>query len=242
MMNLKATHKFIRLIIGYCKNLPSTRGIAIGNLVGICVFSLFISPPSFAIDSISGFKLGQSCVGNKFSKKQSSITNPDDVLDEIIFSRNQHASTTSEGYFLSVSCNILNNQISHISLTSKKLDDIILLKDSLREMIGRQPDDSKEQHIRAQSLAGIRVDGKKVELEIWNFPGDRKAVAYTFTVEPYGTNSILQLKYEGGIEIYEDGVGEKEWKYLIKSGVLSSKKKEEQFERQRKDSTKNLLR
>lgn len=207
------------------------------------IFFLFIfSPPAFAIDSISGFKLGESCAGNKFFKKQSSVVNPDDVLDEIIIARNQHSSTTPEGYLLSVSCNILDNKISYISLTSKKLDDIILLRDSLRETIGRLPDDSQEQYIRAQSLVGIKVDGKKIELETWNFPSNRKAVAYTFTIQPFGTNSLSELKYQGGVEIYEDRVQEKEWKYLIQSGAVSSKRKEERLERQRKDSTKNLLR
>lgn len=199
---------------------------------------------SFANDSfesIAGFRLGQDCTGSKFTKKQSSVHNPDDVLDEIKVSRNQHESRTPGGHLLLVFCSIIDNKVIRVSLTSQNPDDISEIKASLHEKMGRSPDDKDSISSKAQRLLGVTMDGQKYESEYWNLSGNRKATAYTSITQPYGANSLSDLKWRGGIELSYTDASNAEWQYLKQRGTKSSKQKEALDEKQRKDSIKGLL-
>jgi hypothetical protein len=215
------------------------------TVVIVCGLAV-ISSLAFADDSfesIAGFRLGQECSGSKFTKKQSEsdVRNPDDSLDKIEVSRNQHESIATGGHSLYVSCSIIDNRIHHISLTSKNTDGISNVIASLHEKMGRAPDDKDSNSSKPQRLLGITMDGHKMESENWNLSGNRKATAYTIITQPFGATSLSDLKWQGGIELSYSGTNDSEWKHLKQRGITSSKEKKASDEKQQKDSIKGLL-
>lgn len=213
------------------------------TLIVVCGLAIS-SSLSFAddsFDSIAGFRLGQECTSSKFAKKQSEVRNPDDVLDTIEVSRNQHESRTTGGHSLYVSCSIIDNKIGRISLMSKDSDAISNIKASLQEKMERAPDKKDSSYSKPQRLLGITMDGHKMEWEEWNLSDNRKATAYTQITQPYGSNSLSDLKWQGGIELSYSDTSGAEWEYLKQRGMTSSKQKKAQDEKQRKDSIKGLL-
>lgn len=213
---------------------------ALTILCGLAVIpSLSFANDSF--ESIAGFRLGQDCTGSQFAKKQSSVHNQDDVLDKIEVSRNQHESRTPGGHQLLVFCSIIDNRVIRVSLTSQNPDDISKIKASLHEKMGRSPDDKNSVSSKAQRLLGITMAGRKHEFEYWNLSDNRKATAYTIITQPYGANSLSDLKWRGGIELSYTDTSNAEWQYLKERGMKSSKQKEALDEKQRKESIKALL-
>jgi hypothetical protein len=194
-----------------------------------------------SFESIAGFRLGQECSSSKFTKKQSDVHNPDDSSDKIGVSRNQHESIAAGGHSIYVSCSIIDNRIHRISLTSKDPDAISTIKASLHEKMGRAPDDKDSVYSKPQRLLGITMDGHKMELENWNLSGNRKATAYTMITQPFGSNSLSDLKWRGGIELSYSGTNDSEWKHMKQRGITSSKEKKASDEKQQKDSIKSLL-
>ena len=194
-----------------------------------------------SFESIAGFRLGQECSGSKFTKKPSKVRNPDDSLDEITVSRSQHESIATGGHSLYVSCGIIDNKIQSISLTSKNSDAISTIKTSLQEKMGRAPDNKDSNYSKPQRLLGITMDGHKMESEYWNLSGNRKATAYTTITQPFGSASLSDLKWKGGIELSYSGTNDSEWNHLKQSGATSSKEKKASDEKQQKDSVKGLL-
>lgn len=203
------------------------------------ISSLAFADDSF--ESIAGFRLGQECSGSKFTKKQSDVRNPDDTSDKIEVLRNQHESIVTGGHSLYVSCGIIDNRVRHISLTSENPDAISNIKSSLQEKMGRAPDDKKNINSKPQRLLGMTMDGHKMESEIWNLSGNRKATAYTIITQPYGATSLSDLKWRGGIELSYSGTNDSEWKYLKQRGITSSEEKKASNKKQQKDSIKGLL-
>ena len=213
------------------------------TVVVVCGLAV-ISSLAFADDSfesIAGFRLGQECSGSKFTKKPSAVRNPDDSVDEIKVSRSQHESIAAGGHSLHVSCSIIDNRIYHISLTSKNQEAISTIKTSLHEKMGRAPDNKESIYSKPQRLLGITMDGHKMESEDWNLSGNRKATAYTIITQPFGSASLSDLKWRGGIELSYSGTNDSEWNHLKQRGITSSKDKKVSDEKQQKDSIKGLL-
>ncbi len=192
-------------------------------------------------NSIGGFSLGQECTGPKFTNKESNVRNPNDVLDKIHVQRNMHESKVAGGNDLNVSCSIIDNTIYQITLSSENPDAISNIKDSLREKMGRKPDDEDTTSSEPQSLLGITMDGHNVESEYWHLSNGRKATAYTMITQPYGSNSLSDLKWRGGIELTIVDRDDAEWEYLKTLGRTSSKQEEAADEKARKDRIKGLL-
>ncbi|WP_156480678.1 hypothetical protein [Thauera humireducens] len=212
---------------------------AVAMVCGLAVFSFSFADDSF--ESIAGFRLGQDCTGSKFTKKQSEARNPDDPVDAIDVLRNQHQSKTTGGHTIYVSCSIIDNKIDRIYLTSTDSDAILKIKSSLQEKMGRAPDGKDSIYSKPQRLLGLAMDGHKMEFEHWNLSGNRKATAYTQITQPYGSNSISDLKWKGGIELSYSNASDAEWKHLKQLGMMSSKQREKLDEEVQKENIKGLL-
>ena len=214
-----------------------------GTILTLC--GLIASPPlAFAIDqfdSIAGFRLGQECSGSAFTRKDSDVRNPVDVLDEIVVSRNQHESIVAGGHSLYVSCSIVDNRIDRISLTSTDPNAISILLASLREKMGRVPDSKYNNTSKPERILGTRMDGRKMESEGWQLSENRKATGYTMITQPFGSNSISDLKWRGGIELSYSDANKSEWEHLKQQGATSTKQKKASEAQQQKDGVKSLL-
>ena len=200
--------------------------------------------PAFADDSfnsIAGFSLGQSCTGSKFDNADSSVYNPSSVLDKIEVKRKEHESKVAGGHSLHVYCSIIDNKVNRISLTSDNSDDISSIKDSLRDKMGRSPDDTDETSTKPQQILGITIDGIKQESEEWHLSDTTTAVAYTRLKFPYGSNSISDVEWYGGIELFTDDNNLKEWNFLKNRGASSSVEKEKRRKEDEKNKIRNLL-
>jgi len=85
------------------------------------------------------------------------------------------------------------------------------------------------------------MDGYKMESEYWNLSDNRRATAYTKIIQPYGSTSLSDLKWQGGIGLSYSNSNDAEWRYLKDRGMTSSKQKKALDEKQKKDSVKSLL-
>lgn len=194
-----------------------------------------------SFNSIGGYTLGQLCAGPQFSKTDSSVRNPNDVLDKIIIKRNIIKKKLKGGYDLRVECGILDNKVNYLSLTSDESDDISNIKDSLRGKMGRPADDRDEIKRKPMNLLGIIIDGTNMETEKWFLSDTKTATAYTIITIPYGTSSISDLKWKGGIELSINERSLSEWNHLKQKGHVSSKQSEALNEKKRKDRIRGLL-
>ena len=107
--------------------------------------------------------------------------------------------------------------------------------------MGRAPDGKDSIYSKPQRLLGLAMDGHKMEFEHWNLSGNRKATAYTQITQPYGSNSISDLKWKGGIELSYSNASDAEWKHLKQLGMMSSKQREKLDEEVQKENIKDLL-
>ena len=146
-----------------------------------------------------------------------------------------------EGYDLYVSCGIIDNKVSFLSLTADNSDDISLIKDSLKEKMGRPADDSDELNSDPMNLLGNRFDGHKMSSEKWFVTDSFTATAYTIITVPYGASSLDELKWRGGIELGVNDRSVSEWNYLKQKGSMSSKQKEALTEGKKKERVRGLL-
>lgn len=194
-----------------------------------------------SFNSIGGYSIGQPCTGSEFSTSDSQVRNPNDVLDKIGVKRRQIEKKMKGGYDLRVECGIIDNKVNFISLTSNNSDDISVIKDSLKEKMGRPADDSEENNSEPMNLLGNRMDGHKISLEEWFLTDSRTATAYTIITVPYGASSLSELKWRGGIELRVNDRGISEWNHLKQKGSLSSKQQEALTEEKKKERVRGLL-
>jgi len=207
-------------------------------------FLWFSTSYAFADDSfnsIGGYSLGQQCTGSEFTKEKTEVRNPSDVLDTIQVKRNIVKRELKGGYKLRVECGIIDNKINYISLTSDNSDDISEIKESLKEKMGRPADDSENINSKPMNLLGNRIDGHKMESEEWFLSDSKTATAYTMITVPYGTSSLSDLKWRGGISLSIKDRNISEWNYVKQKGSLSSKEAEAISEEKRKERIRGLL-
>lgn len=202
--------------------------------------------PTFAVaeepfNSIGGYSIGQSCTSGDFSLSESDVRNPNEVLDTIKVERNIIKKKLKDGYDLRVECGIIDNKVNYISLSARNSDDISLIKDSLREKMGRPADDTEESNLKPMSLLGNRFDGNKIEVEYWFLSNERKATAFTIITIPYSTSSLSELKWSGGIELSVNDQKIAEWNFLKQKGKMSSKQQEALRKEKKKDGVRGLL-
>ena len=207
---------------------------------------LSIGAPTFAVaeeifNSIGGYSIGQSCTSGDFSLHESQVSNPNDVLDKIKLKRNIIKKKLKGGYNLRVQCGIIDNKVNLLSLTATNADDVLAIKQSLKEKMGRPADDSQESNSKPMNLLGDRMDGFNMESEYWFLDANRKATAYTIIRTPYGASALSELKWQGGIELSVNDTRVSEWKHLMQKGSVSSKQQEALSEDKKKERIRGLL-
>lgn len=213
--------------------------ILIVSLLLFTVANNAIAEESF--NTIGGYSLDQSCTGSEFKTSDSDVSNPDDISDKIKVKRKQIKKNLESSYLLRVTCGIIDNKVKFISLTSEIPDDISDIKKSLVEKMGRPADDIKNNSTNPSRIMGMTMDGYKLESEYWYLPNSRKATAYTSIKIPYGSTSITELKWYGGIELSISDNGKTEWEYLKQKGSLSSKEADSLNAEKRKKRLRGLL-
>jgi len=194
-----------------------------------------------SFNSIGGYNIGQLCTGGEFTKSDSYVLNPDNSSDTIKVKRNSFTKKLKDGYDLKVSCGLKDNKVCYLSLTSDNSDDISVIKDTLTEKMGRPADNSDKTSIEPTYILGLTIDGCNMESEDWFLNNSTTATAYTNITIPYGTSSIDELKWRGGIELSVNDINLTEWKYLKQQGSVSSKEAEALTEEKRKDRVRDLL-
>lgn len=194
-----------------------------------------------SFNSIGGYSIGQPCTGDEFSNSDSQVRNPNDVLDKIEVKRRQVQKKLQGGYDLRVECGIIDDKVNYISLTSNNSGDISVIKDSLKVKMGRPADDSKEKNYMPRNLLGNRVDGHSMSSEEWFLTDSRTATAYTSITMPYGSSSLSEFKWRGGIELKVNDRNISEWNHLKQKGSLSSKQQEALTEEKKKERVRGLL-
>lgn len=213
------------------------------NLTSSLLFFTLINSAAAddSFNSIGGYSIGQPCTDNEFKTSDSKVSNPNDVLDSIKVKRRVIEKKVNGGYDLRVDCGIIDNKVNHLSLSTKNSDDISVIKDSLKEKMGRPADDSEKNNSEPMNLLGNRIDGHKMEMEYWFLSNNRKATAFTVITVPYGASSISELKWWGGIELSVIDRDISEWNYLKQKGSLSSKQQEALTEEKKKQRVRGLL-
>lgn len=207
---------------------------------------LAIGVPTFAVaeepfNSIGGYSIGQSCTSGDFSLSESEVRNPNEVLDTIKVERYVIKKKLKGGYDLRVECGIIDNKVNYLSLSARNSDDISVIKDSLREKMGRPADDTEESNSEPMNLLGNRIDGNKMESEYWFLSNERKATAFTIITVPYGASSLSELKWWGGIELSVNDRNVDEWNFLKQKGKMSSKQQDALRKEKKKDGVRGLL-
>ncbi len=216
-----------------------TPAFLITAILSIGVPTLAVAEESF--NSIGGYSIGQSCISGDFSLSESEVRNPNDVLDTIKVERKIIKKKLKGGYDLRVQCGIIDNKVNYLSLSARNSDDISVIKDSLREKMGRPADDTEESNSEPMNLLGNRIDGNKMEMEYWFLSNERKATAFTIITVPYGASSLSELKWWGGIELSVNDQNVAEWNFLKQKGKVSSKQQEVLREEKKKAGIRGLL-
>ena len=192
-------------------------------------------------DSISGYTLGQSCDGSPFLEVESDVSNPDDVSDKIAVKRKQITKQIDENLLLIVKCDIIKRMVYSVSLTSKKLDKIIELGKVLEEKMQRPADDIDKKSERPGKILGKTYPGFAYESKKWVQPNSTTVQALSSRFIPYGSSSLDDLKWSGGIELRKKNVTEDEWYYLRNAGTVSSKETEEKAKERSANKIRDLL-
>lgn len=194
-----------------------------------------------SFNSIGGYTLGQSCTNPQFSIADSSVKNPNDLLDEIKIKRNQINMKLKGGYDLKVECGLIDNKVNYLLLSSEEPDDISDITESLKEKMGRPADDSNEINSKPQNLLGVKIDGLAIESEKWFLSDSITAFAHTMITIPYGSYKMSDYKWSGGIEVSINDRELAEWNYLKQKGSISSKQSEALSGKKRKELIRDLL-
>lgn len=212
----------------------------------LIIVILSIGAPIFAVaeesfNSIGGYSIGQSCTSGDFSLSESEVMNPSDPLDVIKIERKVINRKLENGYDLYVGCGIIDDKVNYLSLSATNPDDISIIKDSLRDKMGRPADDTEKANSKPTKLLGKRSDGFKMEMEYWFLSDKRKATAFTTIGIPYGTSSLSELKWRGGIWLSINDRDVAEWNFLKQKGKISSKQQEALREKKKKAGVRGLL-
>jgi hypothetical protein len=166
-------------------------------------------------------------MGGEFSSADSQVRNPIELLDAIKVKRNQIKKKIEDGYELLVECSIVDNKVDFIKLYARNSDYISVIKESLKEKMGRPADNSEKSNTEpVNGRAGYIIDS-----EWWFLSDNRRATAFTYITVPYGSSSISDQKWVGGVELIVNNRDTSEWNYLKQQEALTEEKKKERVRR-----------
>lgn len=205
------------------------------------LMSITTSHAQAELSRLGGFSIGDVCHGSEFKIIDVKVSNPTSSEDKISTKRNSMKKSLEGGYELSVNCDIVNQKVYYIALTSNDLSKIIELEEMLMEKMGRLPDDNSSIYRKPSRLMGMNFDGHRMESDYWFLSANIKATGYSYGRTPYGSNSLNDIIWKGGIELLDTSIAQLEWNYLIEKGIRSSSEIEAEKEAERKNKLDSLL-